>query len=125
MNGYIIAVKSGEQSELHACMKSRINESILSKPIFWESSLKINTCRVETGYDVIYGKLTQQLLAPQGVQMFLGVYQYTVFTRLQPPSELTPTSSRGLDMKEKSAIKRLSRIEAWSTKTLKFTQIEA
>ena len=39
----------------------------------------------------------------------------TVFTRLQAPSELTPTSSRGLDMKEKSAIKRLSRIEAWST----------
>ena len=43
----------------------------------------------------------------------------TVFTRLQAPSELTPTSSRGLDMKEKSAIKRLSRIEAWSTKTSK------
>ena len=41
---------------------------------------------------------------------------YTVFTRLQAPSELTPTSSKGLEMKEKSAIKRLSRIEAWSTK---------
>ena len=48
-----------------------------------------------------------------------------VFTRLQAPSELTPTSSRGLDTKEKSAIKRLSRIEAWLTKTSKFTQIEA
>ena len=46
-------------------------------------------------------------------------YICTVFTRLQAPFELTPTSSRGLDMKEKSAIKRLSRIEAWSTKTLK------
>ena len=42
---------------------------------------------------------------------------------LQALSELTPTSSRGLDTKEKSAIKRLSRIEAWSTKMLKFTQI--